>query len=217
MKPLAFAAISGALLACGTVQDTAYRIAVHVESDPGVPLEGAVLEREHKELARSDQRGEISTDLRGKPGDRIQLDVTCPPGHRQPEARVSVLLRAFTDREARPEFQVRCPPLEREVVVAVRAQHGPNLPLRYLGREVARTDAAGVAHALLQATPGDTLTLTLDTSADDAKKLMPRDPEIRFSVPEHDELVVFDQAFESPKPKRKPIPKPPEPTGPQRI
>ena len=90
------------------------------------------------------------------------------------------------------------------------------MPLRYLGQEVARTDVSGAAHVLLRAAPGETLTLTLDTSGKDSQKLMPQHPELRFTMPEHDELLVFDQTFDSPKPKAKP-PKPPPPPGPQKI
>jgi hypothetical protein len=102
-------------------------------------------------------------------------------------------------------------------VVAVRAVRGPDLPLYYLGREIARTDRHGAAHALLMAAPGDTLSLTLDTSAPQHAQLMPQRPELRLTMPEHDDLVVFDQAFTLPKPKPRPR-KPPElPSLPQRI
>jgi hypothetical protein len=79
------------------------------------------------------------------------------------------------------------------LVVAVRAQNGLNLPLRYLGREIARTDESGVCHALLQLPPSESVTLTLDTSG--ADKLRPKSPEFKFTVPPHDEVVVFDQSF----------------------
>ena len=52
----------------------------------------------------------------------------------------------------------------RRVVVAVRAENGPNLPVTYLGRAVGRTDASGAAHVLLAMHPGDQFSLGLDTS-----------------------------------------------------
>jgi hypothetical protein len=45
---------------------------------------------------------------------------------------------------------------------------------------------------------------------------MPQNPELKVTVPERDEIVVFDQAFTRPPPKRKPHKKR-EPKGPQRI
>jgi hypothetical protein len=124
-----------------------------------------------------------------------------------------VLLRPIAERGKRPEYHVLCPPLTRNLVLAVRASNGPNLPVRYLGKEIARTDSAGAAHALLKVSPGDTLTLTLDTSENAA--LMPQQPELKVTVPERDDIVVFDQTFTRPKPKIKHIRK--EPIGPQRI
>jgi hypothetical protein len=195
-----------------------YHILVHVVSDPGQPLADAVLRRAGRDIARSDATGSIAVTLPGKAGDVITLDLLCPEGYRTPNTPLNVMLRELQNRERLPEFSMACPPLTRNVVIAVRATQGANLPLRYLGQELARTDDNGVAHALLRAKPGDTLTLTLDTSS--APQLMPRDPELKLNVPERDELYVFDQAFTRPKPKLKPkppAPKPPEPDVPRRI
>jgi hypothetical protein len=195
---------------------TSQRIRVNVVSDPGVPLAAAELHAGTHRLARSDHNGTMEVELPGKPGDVAKLGLSCPPGYRAQESELSVLLREPQAQERPPEFSLACPPLTRTLVVAVRADRGANLPLRYLGEELARTDASGVTHALVQAKPGDALTLTLDTSAE--PQLMPQHPELKLSVPDHDDLVVFDQAFKRPKEKRKPVPpKPPEPTGPERF
>jgi hypothetical protein len=45
---------------------------------------------------------------------------------------------------------------------------------------------------------------------------MPQNPELKLTVADRDDLLVFDQAFTRPKPKPRPR-KPPEPEGPQRI
>jgi hypothetical protein len=197
-------------------RQTSHRIRVNVVSEPGVPLAGAELLAGAHSLARSDHQGMIEVALPGKPGDVAKLRLSCPEGFRAPETELSVLLREPQAQERPPEFSLACHPLTRTLVVAVRADRGADLPLRYLGEELARTDASGVTHALVHAKPGDALTLTLDTSAQ--PQLMPQHPELKLSVPDHDDLVVFDQAFKRPKPKRKPAPpKPPEPTGPERF
>lgn len=193
-----------------------HRIRVNVASDPGVPLAGAALHAGAHKLGQSDERGAIDVDLPGEPGETVKLSLTCPEGFRSELSELSVLLREPQAHERPPEFALACPPLTRKLVVAVRADRGPNLPLRYLGEELARTDASGSAHALLDAKPGDALTLTLDTSAE--PQLMPQHPELKLSVPDHDDLVVFDQTFKRPKVKPKRAPKkPPEPTGPLRF
>lgn len=192
-----------------------FPVIVRVESDPQVPLPGALLRAAGQPAGTSDSAGRIALSLRGDPGDVISLQLACPEGHRTPAAALSVLLRAHAPQEPDPEYRVTCPPLVRKVVIAVRASAGPDLPLCYLGQEIARTDGAGVAHALVRARPGDVLSLTLDTSRDSG--LMPQHPELKLSVPDRDELFVFDQRFTRPRPKHRPKPPPPEPTGPQRI
>lgn len=197
-------------------RQTSQRIRVNVVSDPGVPLADAELHAGTHSLARSDHNGTMEVELPGKPGDVAKLTLRCPEGYRAQDAELSVLLREPQAQERPPEFSLACHPLTRTLVVAVRADRGANLPLRYLGEELARTDASGATHALVHAKPGDALTLTLDTSAE--PQLMPQHPELKLSVPDHDDLVVFNQAFKQPKPKRKPAPpKPPEPTGPERF
>jgi hypothetical protein len=210
-------AVTASLVGCTPeAHHTSHRIRVNVVSDPGAPLADAELHAGGRSLALSDATGTIEVELPGRPGDVVQLSLRCPAGYRTPDESLSVLLRETQAQERPPEFSWACPPLTRTLVVAVRADRGANLPLRYLGDELARTDASGAAHALLHVQPGDALTLTLDTSTE--PQLMPQHPELKLSVPDHDDLVVFDQAFTRPKPKSRPIPrKPPEPSGPERF
>lgn len=205
-----------ALAGCAPRVRPTYRVVVQVESDPGVPLAGARFSRAGRSLGESDAAGTFSTELRGAPGDVVSIEVQCPDGHRTPAEPLGVLLRRIEERARDPEFRVNCPPLTRQLVIAVRASNGPDLPLRYLGQQIARTSPDGAAHAVLRATPGETLTFTLDTSSSRAAKLMPQQPELKVTVPERDEIVLFDQPFTKPKPKAKPKP-PPEPVGPQPI
>jgi len=51
----------------------------------------------------------------------------------------------------------------RRVVVAVRAENGPNLPVMYLDRAVTRTDAGGAASFALEVPPGSQFTVALNT------------------------------------------------------
>jgi hypothetical protein len=155
-----------------------HRVRVNVVSDPGLPLPDAALRAGARTLARSDENGTIEVELPGKPGELVKLTLSCPEGYRAQETELSVLLREPQPAEPPPEFSFACPPLSRTLVVAVRADHGAHLPLRFLGEELARTDGSGTAHALVHAKPGDALTLTLDTSAE--PQLMPQHPELKL-------------------------------------
>jgi len=113
----------------------------------------------------------------------------------------------------RPEYTVDCPKAARTIVVAVRADSGPNLPVMFLNREVARTDVSGAAHVLLEVPPNQMFSLQLSTAADDAKDLRPQNPTATFEVKQEDAVFVFDQKF---KQERKKIISrgKPKPTGP---
>ena len=65
------------------------------------------------------------------------------------------MLRRLAEPSKVPAYQATCPPTTRAIVVAVAAENGAGLPVLYLGREVARTDASGAASVLLHAVPGE--------------------------------------------------------------
>jgi hypothetical protein len=191
--------------ACASPPAPSYRVLVRVESDPGVALAGAKIRRDGQSLGESDARGELRLQLRGPAGSQLALEVLCPSGSRSAQQTVLVALRPWTDTTRRPEYAVQCRPERRSLVVAVRAPNAAHVPLRYLGREIARTDAQGAAHGLLELAPDEVAKLTLDTSAPEHRWLRPRNPELKVSVPDHDEVVLFDQPFVVDAPK-KPVP-----------
>jgi hypothetical protein len=187
--------------ACTVAPPSSYRVAVRVESDPGVALAGASVISADKTLGRTDLQGLSHVTLRGPPGARVALEVRCPEGHRQPREVISVILRE--PNAPAPEYAVACPPSLRSLVVSVRAQNGPGVPLRRLGKELARTDEQGAANALLKVAPGEDLTFMLDTSEQAA--LRPKSPTFKITMPDHDEVTLFDQPFtieRAPAPKR---------------
>ena len=77
----------------------------------------------------------------------------------------------------------------------MRAENGPNLPVVYLGKEVARTDAAGAAHVLLSLKPGDQFEISLNTSERGSERLRPQNPAVAFVVKGRDDIMTFDQHF----------------------
>jgi hypothetical protein len=65
----------------------------------------------------------------------------------------------------------------------------------YLDKEIARTDASGAAHVLLQMKPGDTFEVVLGTTERGNEKLRPQNPSAPFTVHGQDEVFLFEQHF----------------------
>ena len=189
-----------------------YELVVHVESDPGRPLAGARVQHAGRELGVSATDGRVSVRATGNEGERVELELTCPTGFRSPESALSVTLRHAGGSSERPEYFAACPPLLRKLVIAARLEHGQNLPIRYLGRELARSDGDGVAHLLLEGETDKTVELTIDTS--EQPQLRPKSPSARFRIGDHDDVVVLAQSFQSPP---KPVLHAHRPSGPVRI
>jgi hypothetical protein len=189
-----------------------YEFLVRVESDPGRMLAGATVLHGESKVGVSSKDGVVKLSARGKEGDTLSFRIDCPKGHKSPTKPLSVVLRKSSEKEKRPEYTVSCLPTLRSVVVAVRAEDGPNLPVRYLDREVGRTDKSGAAHVLLKAAPNEALELTLDTSK--APQLTPKNPTARFQTSHQDEVFVFNQTFTVEKPKVQRAPRKRRPTGP---
>lgn len=171
-------------------------VIVRVTGDPGVPLEGVSLQFNGREVSRTDATGRGELKLEGQDGEQFDIGVVCPEGHTSPSRPVAVTLRRLADPTARPEYVASCPPSLRTMVVAVRADGGAGLPVLHLGKEVARTDAAGAAHVLLKLPPEQSFELTLSTAVDGGDLLRPQNPTASFVVKARDEVVTFDQKFE---------------------
>jgi len=188
----------------GAAQTTPLPVTIAVESDPGAMLEGVKITYAEKIVGVTGPDGTAQLALGEHEGQSFELLIRCPDGYRSPAAPVTVALRRLADPTRTPLYKASCRPLARNVVVAVTADHGPNLPVLYLGSEVARTDASGAAHLLLRIAPGEQFSLTLDTNAKDAEALRPRNPVATFTVADHDEVFVFDPHFTVEEKRRAP-------------
>jgi len=189
-----------------------YELTVHVESDPGRPLAGARVLHAGRELGVSAGDGRVAVHATGSEGEHIALEVSCPKGFRSPDNALSVTLRHALGSNERPEYFASCPPLTRKLVIAARLEHGANLPIRYLGRELARSDGDGVAHLLVEGETDKTVELTVDTS--EQPQLRPKSPTARFRIADHDDVVMLAQTFQSPPKPRVFVH---HPSGPVRI
>jgi hypothetical protein len=173
-------------------------VVVRFNGDPGQPLKGAALLHDGQKVSESGDDGVARLKLNGKDGDSFDIAVTCPEGFQSPAKPIQVVLKRLADNK-KPEYDVACPPTNRTVVVAVRADGGANLPVLYLGREIARTDGSGAAHVMLKLKPDESFDLVLGTTENTA--LRPQNPFASFAVKERDEVFVFDQKFELEKKK----------------
>jgi len=183
---------------------THYPISVRIDAGANRPVGGASVHLGKSEVGVSDADGGISLVLSGFEGQLLELAVDCPEGHRSPEKTIAVALRTVAETDRRPEYHARCEPLLKTLVVAVRAEHGANLPVLYLGREVARTDRDGAAHVLLRRPAEDTVELTLDTH--ERPELRPRNPSARFQIGADDEVVAFEPPLQLPPPPKRRAP-----------
>lgn len=186
------------------VAPSTFTLGVHVESDPGVPLAGASVARGANVVATTSAEGRARFDVVGSDGQTIDAQVTCPEGYASPPKPLTFKLARLAEPGRVVEIDVRCPPTARRVIVAVKAENGPYLPVKYLDKVVARTDASGAAHFALSAPSGAQLQVLLDTS--DRKDLKPEMPSRPFTVGRQDDIFLFDQKFEVEK-KKKPPPK----------
>ncbi len=178
-----------------------YQLGLTIYGDPGKPVAGARVSQGARPIAESDAEGRVAISSSGSEGQVLAFQVHCPEGYRSPPQPISVVLKRVAESDRRPEYQAHCEPLLRTAVVAVRAEHGPDLPVLYLGREVARTDSSGAAHFMLKSPPDDSIEITLDTSQ--YPKLRPHNPSARFQVAQRDDVFVFEQTFRAPPPPSK--------------
>lgn len=195
----AFAPIVAAALllagACGDPPPPApFEVYVRVEGDPGKPIEGATITRGGKQLAVTNVEGRAMLKLAGAEGEIADVTVTCPAGFSSPKSPTNVRLTRLADKTKVPEYPVACPPNVRRVVVAVRAENGPNLPVLYLGKAITKTDESGAAHFALEVAPGAQFQVVLDTA--ERKDIKPQQPAKIFVVSQQDEILLFDQKFE---------------------
>jgi hypothetical protein len=214
----AFPVAAGLLLAfagCdGPPAAPPFQASIRVQSDPGVPVAGALILRGEKQIATTGPDGRAMISIRGKDGDVAEVSIRCPENLQQPTSRTGIKLARIADQRA-AEYDVACPPMTRRVVVAIRAENGPYLPVVYLNRAVARTDAAGAAHFALDVAPDSSFEVRLDTTQ--AEKLKPQNPTKPFVVGRHDDILVFEQHFELERPKvvRRAAPIIPKPLAPR--
>jgi hypothetical protein len=188
-----------------------FEVQVNVVSDPGVPVAGAQIFSGTRLIGKADQAGATKVRFGGKDGDSAELMIKCPEDYEAPPP-LTVSLRRLAPGSRPPQFEVRCAPTVRTIVVGIRSDHGTNMPITYLGRTVARTDTSGAALFMLRVHPLEQVALTLVTPESESEKLLPPNPTLMFVAKESDDFVVLDQHFTVKKKPARYVPSRPIPT-----
>lgn len=193
------------------------------ESDPGSPLPGVTITVAGAPSAATGPDGTVRLELSGEEGTSVPVTAACPDGYRLATSLSPIVLRTTVGVGGAPAPGLRvgisCPPTIRHGVVVVRAggtgtAPRAGLPVLIENREVARTDASGVAHVALDMAPGQTFTVLIAT-ATASPFLRPQDPQLTFQFPDADEIFAFDENFDEalpPPPERRPVHRRPPPT-----
>lgn len=168
-----------------------FPVLIRIESDPGKPLGEVPILYQGKEVKRTAPDGTALLELHKPDGASVELSITCPPNTRQADP-LKVYVRRVEGQKY-TEQRMYCRPSMRRIAVAVRADEGPNLPVKYLGETVATTDASGAAHFAMAMPAGEVIKVVLDTT--DNPKMHPQRPESLFKVGDADEVFVFNQKF----------------------
>jgi hypothetical protein len=198
------AAALGAMAGCETSEKSVpFALAVRVEGDPGRPLRGADVSFLGQRVGTTGDSGTVVLTVRGVEGEHIPVAVACPEGFQSPSAPTDVVLHRLAEPGRRPEYDISCVPKRRHIVVVVRADRGPNLPVLYLGREVARTDESGAAHALVEAPANEDVEIGLGTNEAGDGRLRPQNPSMKFVASDTNEIKVFSVQFEIEADKRR--------------
>ena len=171
-------AFAGSLLmGCGSARPAVHAqradVTVHNEETRG-PVQGASIRVNGQAAGATRADGHVELNVSGIAGDKFHVELACPEGYRPPTPDSQDVFVIPSLSGPPPQLVFHCVSSTRKAVVNVRAEKGPNLPVRYLGREVGRTDASGTAWVTIETTPGDSFELVLDTTS--AKTLHPQSP-----------------------------------------
>jgi hypothetical protein len=202
------------LTACVAVKPPQYaqraNITVRSEETRG-PVQGASIRVNGQSVGATTSEGIVEVRVSGIAGEKFHVELACPEGYKPPTPDSEDIFVTPTLNGPPPQLLFHCESATRKVVVDVRAENGPRLPVRYLGREIGVTDAHGTARVTVDSAPGDTFELVLDTTG--AKTLHPQSPALSFRVGSSSSAFVFAQKFTMEKPKLKAKPKPSVPTN----
>ncbi|MDH5491235.1 MAG: hypothetical protein OEY14_04725 [Myxococcales bacterium] len=189
------------LSGCGDIPLPQHVLTFHVESESGEPLSGVAIQLNGADAGQSDAEGLVQAVVRGPEGTSFSATWTCPEGYRAPTAPQQITVRSFQgldpDSATGLAMTLKCLPASRSVGFVIRTNAQADLPIVLNGTEVARTNAAGVAHYAADAAPGTNFRVQISTQG---RALRPQNPSATFTLADADDVFVFPQEFESEEP-----------------
>ncbi len=189
-------AVGVSAAACRSAPRTEFPVTFTAVADE--PLAGVEVRLQSgKPLGTTGADGVLRVVLAAREGTKVPFRVQCPEGYRPPREMPVLTLRQLTGADPRAsgpslDVSIQCPPAERVAALVVRANQ-PDLPVLAEGREVARTDRDGIAHALVSLPPNSTFRVVIDTSSN--ARLRPQNPATTLTLPDADEIFTIDQAL----------------------
>jgi hypothetical protein len=182
-----------------------FQITAFATSDEDRPLANVRVVTPEQELGVTGMDGSATIQIRAREGDRLLLGAVCPRDHRLLTPPRELVLRRVRSLagDGAVRVQLRCAPLTRTAVIAVRAQGQRDLPVLVDGDPVTRLNESGVAHLVLSGITEQRFEVSLDTSSNEA--LQPQNPVRIVTISDRDDLVVYDQPFAveaAPEPER---------------
>jgi len=208
--PLLFIALSSCIHGCSAPNvrlELAFPIHIQVRSTESEPLSGAEISVNNRSVGRTDALGKLALSQSGREGQEIAVQVHCPSGYRSPEVPEVVRLantRALDEASGAAGTMVEfaCESELRDVVLVVRAQGGPNLPVVVDGTAAGVTDSDGYAHLLLRLDRKQNhVELGMDT--EQKRSLLPRNPSRNFALGSNDAIVLYEEHLSMQKAKPK--------------
>ncbi len=178
------------------------RVEVRVLDYADAPVAGTVFRSGSQDIATTSEDGRVTLSLPGREGDILSVEVRCPSEYASPEEPIVIQRLSIVGSVA--SHLTRCRRLRHRLVVGVRAEGGPNLPITRLGRVVGTTDAAGAATLMFDLDGDQRVELTLSTEALVTQKISPRNPSAVFDVGNGDDVKLFDVRFTRPTVVRPP-------------
>jgi hypothetical protein len=199
-----------ALAACKPEPPPPFDISIRVLTD-GKPMAGAVITKAGRDGPTTGADGRVALKIVGQEGESVDLMVRCPSGYVSPKTPLSAGLRRISNGKA-PEYTASCPPAKRTMVIAVRADQGPNLPVKIANTLVGQTDVNGAFTYMLALAPGESVDVTLMTEAFERIE-SERNPTKTVVMAPNDDVVTVYQKIAWKPPPRKYVYVPPLPTA----
>jgi hypothetical protein len=180
-----------------------YRVELRAAASDGRPLAGVELSINDKVAGTTGVDGRLLRDVTGAEGTLLRIGAKCPPDS-EPQSELPSLRLARTksisaSRSQPLTAEVRCSPTHRDVVVVIKAERGPRLPVLIDGKAVATTDDDGTAHVMLRRAAGEgKVEVALDTASQ--ASLKPVSPSRTYDLAGRDAVVLFEQSFSTSAP-----------------